>query len=224
MDVVELPDWLDLPQKVEVTNRVNDDTRSRGGTLFGMDIVQAIEAIGDGQAYFDTQCGDLPLTTWPCSMQPISQTREHDLLNPYRHRPRRPNGGRLHRVGHVLYSPDLVEPRRLILTRAECQPADVGGRAGNTKDWAEMDSAKVTCSAVWASPVRFVRVVRERVVADRVCTRLPSGPPRAPVFAEQMRGIRVLKVGWVLDRHMTLCSEGGRTKSSSSRPDDGWIL
>ena len=59
MDAVELPDWLDSLRRVEVTDRVRDDPRSRGDTLFGMDMDRAFEAIGGGQADFDAPCGDL---------------------------------------------------------------------------------------------------------------------------------------------------------------------
>ena len=59
MDAVELPDWLDSLRRVEVTDRVRNDPRSRGGTLFGMDTGGAFEAVGGGQADFDVPCGDL---------------------------------------------------------------------------------------------------------------------------------------------------------------------
>ena len=59
MDAVELPDWLDRLRRIEVTNRVRNDPRSRGRTLFGMDRAQAFEAIGGGQADFDAPSGDL---------------------------------------------------------------------------------------------------------------------------------------------------------------------
>ena len=59
MDAVELPNWLDRLRRVEITDRVLDDPRSRGGTLFGMDKARAFEAIGGGQAEFDAPHGDL---------------------------------------------------------------------------------------------------------------------------------------------------------------------
>ena len=59
MDAVELPDWLGSLRRVEVTDRVRNDSRSRGGTLFGMDMDGAFEAVGGGQADFDAPCGDL---------------------------------------------------------------------------------------------------------------------------------------------------------------------
>ena len=59
MDTVELPDWLGSLRRVEVTDRVRNDPRSRGGTLFGMDRHGAFEAVGGGQADFDAPCGDL---------------------------------------------------------------------------------------------------------------------------------------------------------------------
>ena len=59
MSAVELPDWLDSLRRAEVTDRVRNDPRSRGGTLFGMDMGGAFEAVGGGQADFDAPCGDL---------------------------------------------------------------------------------------------------------------------------------------------------------------------
>ena len=59
MDAVELPDWLEELRRVHVTDRVLDDPRSRDRTLFGMDMAQAFEAIGAGQADFDAAYGDL---------------------------------------------------------------------------------------------------------------------------------------------------------------------
>ena len=59
MDAVELPDWLNLLRRVEVTDRVRNDPRSRGGTLFGMNMHRAFEAIGGGQADFDAPSGGL---------------------------------------------------------------------------------------------------------------------------------------------------------------------
>ena len=59
MDVVELPRWLDALRRVEVTERVLNDPRSEGGTLFGMDMAGASQVIGGGQADFDAPCGDL---------------------------------------------------------------------------------------------------------------------------------------------------------------------
>ena len=59
MDAVELPHWLEELRRVQVTNRVRSDPRSEGRTLFGMDMAQAFEAIGAGQADFDATCGDL---------------------------------------------------------------------------------------------------------------------------------------------------------------------
>ena len=59
MDAVELPEWLETLRRVEVTDRVRNDPRSQGDTLFGLDMDQAFAAIGGGQADFDTRCGDL---------------------------------------------------------------------------------------------------------------------------------------------------------------------
>ena len=59
MDAVELPDWLGSLRRVEVTDRVRNDPRSRGGTLFGMDMSGGFEAVGGGQADFDAPWGDL---------------------------------------------------------------------------------------------------------------------------------------------------------------------
>ncbi len=59
MDSVKLPQWLDELRKVQVTDRVRNDPRSRDATLFGMDMSRAFEAIGRGQADFDAPCGDL---------------------------------------------------------------------------------------------------------------------------------------------------------------------
>lgn len=59
MDTVELPDWLNSLRRVEVTDRVRNDLRSRGGTLLGMDMDGAFEAIGGGQTDFDASWGDL---------------------------------------------------------------------------------------------------------------------------------------------------------------------
>ena len=59
MKTVELPDWLGELRRVHVTARVLDDPRSRDGTLFGMDMARAREAIGAGQADFDAPCSDL---------------------------------------------------------------------------------------------------------------------------------------------------------------------
>ncbi len=59
MDAVELPDWLGSLRRVELTDRVRDDPRSRGGTLFGMNMDRAVDVIGRGQADFDVPCGDL---------------------------------------------------------------------------------------------------------------------------------------------------------------------
>ncbi len=59
MDAVELPDWLDSLRRVEVTDRVRDDPRSRGGTRFGMGLEEAVEVIGRGQADFDAPRDDL---------------------------------------------------------------------------------------------------------------------------------------------------------------------
>ena len=59
MDAVELPDWLEELRRVHVTDRVLNDPRSRDRTLFGMNMAQAFEAIGGGQADFDAPCGDL---------------------------------------------------------------------------------------------------------------------------------------------------------------------
>ena len=59
MDAVELPDWLEALRRVQVTDRVRNDPRSRGRTLFGMNGDRAFEAIGGGQADFDAPCGDL---------------------------------------------------------------------------------------------------------------------------------------------------------------------
>ena len=59
LDAVELPDWLEELRRIHVTDRVLNDPRSRGRTLFGMDMAQAFEAIGAGQADFDAACGDL---------------------------------------------------------------------------------------------------------------------------------------------------------------------
>ena len=59
MDAVELPEWLEELRRVHVTDRVLNDPRSRDRTLFGMNMAQAFEAIGGGQADFDAPCGDL---------------------------------------------------------------------------------------------------------------------------------------------------------------------
>ena len=59
LDAVELPDWLEDLRRVHVTDRVRDDPRSQGHTLFGMDMAEAFEAIGAGQADFDAPHGDL---------------------------------------------------------------------------------------------------------------------------------------------------------------------
>ena len=59
MDAVELPEWLETLRRVEVTDRVRNDPRSRGNTFFGLDMGQAFEAIGGGQADFDAPCGNL---------------------------------------------------------------------------------------------------------------------------------------------------------------------
>ncbi|MYF68502.1 MAG: hypothetical protein F4181_00305 [Proteobacteria bacterium] len=59
LDAVELPEWLEMLRRVEVTDRVRNDPRSQGDTLFGLDMDQAFAAIGGGQADFNTQCGDL---------------------------------------------------------------------------------------------------------------------------------------------------------------------
>ena len=59
MNAVELPHWLEELRRVQVTDRVRSDPRSEGGTLFGMDMAEAFEAIGRGQADFDVPCGAL---------------------------------------------------------------------------------------------------------------------------------------------------------------------
>ena len=59
LDTVELPDWLDSLRRIEITDRIRNDPRSWGGTLFGMDMTGAFEAIGGGQGDFDAPCGDL---------------------------------------------------------------------------------------------------------------------------------------------------------------------
>ena len=59
MNTAALPDWLDSLRKTEVTDRVLDDPRSPGRTLFGMNMAGAVEAIGRGQADFDTPYRDL---------------------------------------------------------------------------------------------------------------------------------------------------------------------
>ena len=59
LEVAELPDWLDSLRKVEVTDRVRQDTRSRDDTLFGIEFAEAREVIGGGQADFDAPYGDL---------------------------------------------------------------------------------------------------------------------------------------------------------------------
>ena len=59
LNAVELPNWLDRLRRVEVTDCVLNDPRSQGGTIFGMDIAQAFEVIGGGQADFDAPRGDL---------------------------------------------------------------------------------------------------------------------------------------------------------------------
>ena len=53
MQIVKLPEWLDELRRREVTDRVRDDSRSSGGTLFGMDGDEAYAAISGGQADFD---------------------------------------------------------------------------------------------------------------------------------------------------------------------------
>ena len=59
LEVAELPDWLDSLRKVEVTDRVRHDPRSRDETLFGIAFTEAREVIGGGQADFDAPYGDL---------------------------------------------------------------------------------------------------------------------------------------------------------------------
>lgn len=59
MNAVELPDWLQALRKVEIVNRVRNDPRSQGGSLFGLDMDRAFEAISGGQADFDTPYKDL---------------------------------------------------------------------------------------------------------------------------------------------------------------------
>ena len=59
MDAVELPHWLDALRRGQVTDRVLNDPRSRGGALFGIDRDRAFEAIGGGQADFDAPRGNL---------------------------------------------------------------------------------------------------------------------------------------------------------------------
>lgn len=55
----DLPNWLAQLRKVEIVERVRNDPRSTGGTLFGMDMEEAFSAIGGGQADFDDSRGDL---------------------------------------------------------------------------------------------------------------------------------------------------------------------
>lgn len=59
LDAVKLPGWLDELRRVEVTDRIRDDPRSRDRSLLGMDRDRAFEAIGGGQADFDAPLGDL---------------------------------------------------------------------------------------------------------------------------------------------------------------------
>ncbi len=47
------PSWLDQLRAVEIVDRVRNDPRSTGDTLFGMDKQQVFDAIGGGQADFD---------------------------------------------------------------------------------------------------------------------------------------------------------------------------
>ena len=59
MDAVTLPSWLETLRKVEITDRVQRDPRSRRGTTLGLRPEDAIQAIGGGQADFDVSLGDL---------------------------------------------------------------------------------------------------------------------------------------------------------------------
>lgn len=59
VEAAKLPDWLDRLRTAEITDRVRDDPRSRGGTVLGMDRAGAFAAIGGGQADFDAPLGDL---------------------------------------------------------------------------------------------------------------------------------------------------------------------
>lgn len=54
-----LPNWLNRLRAVEIVDRIRNDPRSTGGTLFGMDMEEAFSAIGGGQANFDDPRGDL---------------------------------------------------------------------------------------------------------------------------------------------------------------------
>ena len=54
-----LPNWLDQLRKVEIVERVLNDPRSTGDTLFGMDSNQAFSAINGGQTDFDRPQGNL---------------------------------------------------------------------------------------------------------------------------------------------------------------------
>ena len=59
MDTVELPDWLEDLRRIHVTDRVRNDSRSQGRTLFGLNMSRAFNAVGGGQADFDAPHGNL---------------------------------------------------------------------------------------------------------------------------------------------------------------------
>ena len=59
MDAVYLPDWIRRLRKAEVTSRVRNDPRSVDNSLFGMELSEAQQAIGGGQADFDAFHGGL---------------------------------------------------------------------------------------------------------------------------------------------------------------------
>ena len=59
MEPVALPDWLRRLRRTEVTDRVREDPRSVDDLLLGLEVGQAVDAIGRGRANFDAPCGDL---------------------------------------------------------------------------------------------------------------------------------------------------------------------
>ena len=59
LNAVDLPDWLENLRRLEVTDRVRADPRSRDRTLLGMNANRAFDAVGGGQADFDAPHGDL---------------------------------------------------------------------------------------------------------------------------------------------------------------------